>query len=115
MNGRAILANRREGFVIPVAHSGQQCDVTYNFDLSYTRVRECFCTTASKDGTAFQALIVDGCIAISLLLQHGMGLQAIARAFGEDRKEGEKTGLPSSALGAIARAGIDLETEERAP
>lgn len=108
---RAILKTRREGFTLPIEHSGQACAVTYNFDNTYTRIRECFCTTASKDGTAFQALIVDGCIAISLLLQHGMGMEAIARAFGENRKEGEKSGEPSSALGAIARAGIDLETD----
>jgi hypothetical protein len=114
MTNRVPLKNRRLSTTCVVRHTsnnGQQWDftVTFGFDMD-GRVRECFCNSP-KSGTDMQAFISDACIAVSLLLQHGMPITLVAAAFGEDRPEGADAGPPSSPLGAIARVGVTIERD----
>ena len=106
---RARLPSRRHGITMPVEHRGQRFDCTFGIgEDGY--VREAFMRSA-KDGTDFSALMVDACIAVSMLLQHGETMQTLAQAFGENRAEGESVGPPQSALGAIARAGAAIDAQ----
>lgn len=107
MSDRTPLPNLRKGLTVPVEFKNQKFDVTYNFDKEGI-VREAF-MRATKEGNDLSSLLTDGCIAVSLLLQHGMTMEALSKAFGEDRQEGRAIGPPSSALGAIARAGALLK------
>jgi hypothetical protein len=77
------------------------------------RVGEVWGDTA-KSGTDMEALISDGCILMSLALQHGIPLAAIAEALGENRAEGAHAGPPASPLGMLAREALKLEEEMRA-
>lgn len=111
---RRLLPFRRDGLTVEVTFrspSGteQTFIVTYGFDRS--AVMECFCSSPKGD---MQAFINDSCIAMSLLLQHGMTMIQLAEAFGEDRPEGMRSGPPSSPLGAIARTGALIERERMA-
>jgi len=109
MTERTPLPNLRAGLTVPVEFKNQKFDVTYNFDGEGI-VREAF-MRATKEGNDLSSLLTDGCIAVSLLLQHGMTLEGLSKAFGEDRQEGQAIGPPSSALGAIARAGAALDNK----
>jgi hypothetical protein len=104
---RTQLPNRRHGLTVPVEHRNQKFDCTFSFDES-GHVREAF-MRSTKEGNDFSALMVDGCIAISMLLQHGQTCESLVKAFGNNRLEGETDDHPQSALGAIARVGADLD------
>lgn len=112
---RTRLPERRPAATAIVRHTsnnGVETDfvVTFGFGIEEElHIRECFCSTGAKSGTDMAAILSDSCIAISLLLQHGMSISEIAHAFGEDRPEGAAHGPPSSVLGSIARAGVALE------
>jgi len=58
---------------------------------------------STKEGNDFSALMVDACISLSLLLQHGMSMADLVKAFGASGD------VPQSALGAIAWVGADLD------
>lgn len=105
---RVALPNRRRQVTDVVTHDNRDYLVTFGLGTDGL-IRESFCTTAAKTGTDMQAFINDACIAVSLLLQHGMTMAELAAAFGENRNEGEKSGPPSSVLGAIARAGAAID------
>jgi hypothetical protein len=95
--------------MVYVMNGGQELKMQVTFGLDQLgHVKEVF-GRASKTGTDLQGLISDGCIAVSLLLQHGMSIEEVAVALGENRPEGEKSGPPASPLGAIARAGVEVE------
>ncbi len=112
------IPSRRHGVRVPVEFeepTGNKFTypVTYNIGV---RVFECFIshddkTRILKSGALLRAIIEDGCILISLLLQHGMTMKQIADALGENRPEGQKTGLPSSPLGALARVGAEIDEQ----
>jgi hypothetical protein len=104
---RNKLPNRRDVVTVKIEHRNIQFHISFGFG-SDTKIREAFCAEA-KEGTDFHALITDGCILISLHLQTGATLKGLAKSLGEDRLEGNLTGPPSSVLGAIVRAGIELE------
>jgi len=98
---RIALPNRRHGVTVPVEHRGQTFACTFSWaDDGY--IRECF-MRSTKEGNDFSALMVDSCIAVSLLLQHGLHMADLVKAFGEDIHG------PQSALGAIARVGAELD------
>lgn len=112
--GRAPLQNRRASVVEDVLYTSaggndQRFTVRFGFDQN-NRIKECFCNSL-KSGTDLNGLINDSCIAISLLLQHGMSMADLAEAFGENRAEGQSNGPPSSPLGAVARAGAKIEAD----
>lgn len=105
---RLALPNRRRQVTEIVQHAGRDYIVSFGIAPD-GKVREAFCTTAAKSGTDTQAFINDSCVAISLLLQHGMTMADLAQAFGENRNEGEASGPPASPLGAVARAGAAID------
>lgn len=114
---REKLPTGRHGVRVPVIfttpdHQEFTFLVTYNIGAS-SRVVECFVshddTIILKSGSLLRAILEDGCIAISLLLQHGMTMEAVARRLGENRPEGTSEGPPSSPLGAIACTGADID------
>jgi hypothetical protein len=74
-------------------------------------VREVFCS-GGKSGSDMQSLIHDGCILMSLALQHGATMADIVHSLSElpDEDDESKT-RPASPFGAIARAAVALETE----
>ena len=108
---RQRLPNRRHGLTLPVQHRNQFFDCTFGFDEA-GRVREVF-MRSTKEGNDFSALMVDACIAASMLLQHGETMASLAASFGENRADGEKSGAPQSALGAIVRRGAMLDEQAR--
>lgn len=115
---RDKLPHRRFGVRTPIEFidgSGQNFiyNVTFNLGPAF-RVTECFLShdrdsRILKSGTLLRAILEDGCKLISLSLQHGMSMAAIVNSLGESRPEGQKSGPPSSPLGAIARAGSDID------
>jgi hypothetical protein len=115
---REILPNSRRGIRTPVrvvASSGRESHyiTTFNLDEKTGRIIECFiCHDESpemKTGSELQALLEDGCKLLSRCLQYGDTIQDIATYCGENRPEGAATGPASSVIGAIARAGAEIE------
>jgi hypothetical protein len=112
MSVRQLLPTRRGHTVLTIEFAGQKYHVGYGQEIVgkvvQPRVVEVF-ADAKRTGSDSQAQLADSCIAISLLLQHGLTMKQIAEAFGESRSEGMASGPPSSILGCIARAGVALE------
>jgi hypothetical protein len=104
---RTRLPARRHGITMPVHHRNQTFDCTFGMGDD-GHVREAF-MRSTKEGNDFSALMVDACIAVSMLLQHGERMETLVEAFGENRAEGETIGEPQSALGAIVRAGAEID------
>lgn len=82
-------------------------EVGYGLDDAL-QVKEVFAIVA-KDGSDLQALVHDGCIALSHALQRGATISDMAKSFLENRPEGAASGPPSSFLGAAARHGVVIE------
>lgn len=113
---RTPLPFKRHGITQPVKFIKDHREWT--FDVTFAvgedgRVQEAFMRT-TKEGNDLGAILRDGCILLSLLLQHGDTAEVIAAAMEEDRPEGAPEGPPSSPLGAIARAAADIDQELRA-
>lgn len=104
------LPNRRQQVTLSWRESvrGQEQELAMSFGFARDgSLREIFCS-GHKDGSDLRAVVTDGCIAISHLLQRGATIYEIAAAFGEDRDEHRKSGPPASVLGAIARKACEL-------
>ena len=71
--------------------------VTIGFDVARDRIGEVF-THGAKIGSAMDAILDDVCVALSLLLQHGVEPAALASSMG--RLGDGKT--PASIIGALA-------------
>jgi hypothetical protein len=80
--------------------------VTLGFDVSHDRIGEVF-THGAKIGSAMDRILDDACVALSLLLQHGVSPDALAASMGRlgDGKS------PASVIGALA----DLIARESRP
>jgi hypothetical protein len=110
---RKVLPHRRLSTTVVVEHADaggtSSYIVTFGYGPDY-HIYECFCTSPRGDKQAF---INDACIAISLLLQHGIKPETLERAFGENRPidKPNEIGPPSSPLGAIAREAARIERE----
>lgn len=120
---RVKIPNRRYGATTVVEWvnfdgSTREYVCTFSFG-PMGRVSEVFVSAtgkgASKVGSDEQAVVNDACIAISLLLQHGVPADALAKSFGENRTmaKPEERGPPSSPLGAIARVAAELDEQFR--
>lgn len=83
--------------------------VTCGFDAEHV-LREAFCAGFRAD-TSLCALANDACILLSRLLQHGERIEDLASALIEDRPEGAPSGPPASIIGAIARAGVEIQAK----
>jgi hypothetical protein len=106
------MPGRRTGFTEPLTfREGEAGEITTfitcNFD-AYGRIREVFCADP-RVGSDIHALLTDGCILISIYLQTGGEPELLPGSLGENRAEGEKSGPPSSILGAVARAILRLQ------
>lgn len=66
-------------------HDGHAYAVSVGFDPSDGRVGEVF-THGAKVGSAMDGILDDACIALSLLLQHGIAPMALAREHGASRR-----------------------------
>lgn len=115
---RAKLPNKRIAITSTVHYQdpyaqgrGMLIDVTFGFipdaDGKY-KLCEAFISSKSH---VLSPLWNDICILISRLLQHGDTIESIAEGLGENRKEMETSGPPSSYIGAIARQGVTLEKD----
>ena len=71
--------------------------VTLGFDVINDRIGEVF-THGAKIGSAMDRILDDACVALSLLLQHGVAPDALAASMGRlgDGKS------PASVIGALA-------------
>lgn len=104
---RTPLPDRRRNVTEKVPHTwigGKATNllVTFGFDQQ-GRVREFFCADF-KEGTDMHGLIGDGCMAVSLLLQHGHSIHDIVRKMSPE---------PKSLLRTLAEAAARVETEDR--
>lgn len=103
---RQKLPDRREGetIVIPfkdVNGATHQYIATFGFNADL-EVKEVFCASG-KSGADVRMMLEDSCVLLSLCLQHGMSIEDAAKAMGERRGEGAKSGPPASPLGAIVK------------
>lgn len=115
--GRRTLPDRREGISLSITFRHVWGERTYSVTYGVTecgRIREVFCWP-ERSGSDMDALLSDACIGFSHALQHGASVTQLAMAMGQLRPEGAADGLypPASPLGAILRAGIEIEQSER--
>ncbi|MCH8998776.1 MAG: ribonucleotide reductase [Proteobacteria bacterium] len=94
---RRRLPNRRENKTVDLVFEGQRYHVTVGFDLD-GRPREVFCH-GSKVGSSMDLILDDACVALSLLLQHGVDPQSLAHSMGR---------LGDGAAASIIGALVDL-------
>lgn len=114
---RQRLPDRRLSEIVDVTfanHRGEtrMVSVGYSWDAE-GRVREAFCPTGAQNGSDFDLIIHDGCIAISRALQFGDCIGDLARSFTKEPMETPEGVLlgHSSVFGAIAQTGADLEMQ----
>lgn len=106
---RTKLPSRRRAITKPIVHNNEKFLITFGFDDEGT-IREAFCADP-RVGSDIHALLTDSCILLSLHLQTGAEIERLTNSLGENRAEGEKRGPPSSIIGAIARAIVELQNE----
>lgn len=112
---RTKLPSRRHCITRKVCFSSSS-GVEHEFLLSYGldaegTVREVFCADDYTIGTDINAILSDGCILISLYLQTGGEPERLVRSLGQERPPGQDHGPPSSLLGAIALAVLNMQHE----
>lgn len=112
---RVDLPDRRKGTRAPVLFKYPNGDESYRmvtFNFHEGRLIECFYahdeSTEAKGGQLCE-LLEDACKLLSRCLQYGDTIQDLAKYCGESVPEGATSGPPSSIIGAIARAGAELE------
>lgn len=102
---RTSLPNRRQNITVKVTHqftSGKEQNLLVTFGLNRKGdVKEAFCADF-KEGNDVHTLIMDGCVVISLLLQHGYSATDIGSKMAP---------APRSILKTIIDAAIELEKE----
>ena len=99
---RVKLPNRRPSITEPILvplDGGKEVKllITIGFNSS-NQPMEVFCA-GFKAGTALQTIIMDACVLMSRLLQHGVSPQELYKAMAQQ----------PSVLGAIAKAIADLK------
>lgn len=93
---RMRLPERRPSFTTMLVYEANTYAVTLGFDVANDRVGEVF-THGAKIGSAMDRILDDICVALSLLLQHGVDPAALAASMG--RLGDGKT--PASIIGAL--------------
>ena len=93
---RVRLPDRRPSVTMKLVHDCQSYSVTIGFDLSTGRTGEVF-THGARIGSGMDRILDDACVALSLLLQHGVEPAALASSMGRlgDGKS------PASIIGAL--------------
>lgn len=94
---RARLPDRRPSMTMQFAYEANNYSVTFGFDVANNCIGEVF-THGAKIGSAMDRILDDACVALSLLLQHGVEPAALASSMGRlgDGKS------PASIIGALA-------------
>ena len=94
---RTRLPDRRPSMTMQFAYESNNYSVTLGFDVANNRIGEVF-THGAKIGSAMDRILDDACVALSLLLQHGVEPAALAASMGRlgDGKS------PASIIGALA-------------
>jgi hypothetical protein len=103
---RMRLPDRRPSLTTQLLYDTNAYSVTIGFDVEHNRIGEVF-THGAKIGSAMDRLLDDACVALSLLLQHGLEPEALASSMG--RLGNGKA--PASIIGALA----DLIVQESHP
>lgn len=113
MNTRRRLTNRRPNFSRVIEHDGQTYNATIGLDYYGGRVSEVF-LSAEKEGSGMSALLGDIAVVISVALQWGVPVEALAKSVGRVRIAPIKpeeidapdmsTTRPASAIGATLDA-----------
>jgi len=103
---RTRLPDRRPSMIMQFVYEANTYSVTLGFDVANDRIGEVF-THGAKIGSAMDRILDDACVALSLLLQHGVEPAALAASMG--RLGDGKT--PASIIGALA----DLIAHEAQP
>lgn len=93
---RVRLPDRRPNATVALEYGGMRYAVTVGYYPETCRVAEVF-THGAKAGSAMDLLLDDACVAVSLLLQHGVEPAALADSMG---RLGD--GSPASVIGALA-------------
>jgi hypothetical protein len=94
---RARLPDRRPNLTTELVHECRSYSVTIGLDLATGSISEVF-THGAKVGSAMDGILDDACIALSLLLQHGVEPASLASSMG---RLGDGTS-PASIIGALA-------------
>ncbi len=93
---RRRLPNRRPSLTVEIVHDCCVYAVMLGFDPADWWLGEVFAHGA-KVGSAMDGILDDGCIALSLLLQHGVDAVSLAATMG---RLGDSS--PASIVGALA-------------
>jgi hypothetical protein len=94
---RQRLPDRRPSFTTQLGYEGNIYSATLGFDITNERIAEVF-THGAKVGSGMDGILDDACVALSLLLQHGVEPAALAASMG---RLGDGTS-PGSIIGALA-------------
>lgn len=94
---RTRLPDRRPSMTMQFVYEANNYSVTLGFDVVNDRIGEVF-THGAKIGSAMERLLDDACVALSLLLQHGVSPDALASSMG---RLGDGAS-PASIIGALA-------------
>ena len=94
---RTRLSNRRPNETTTLVFGGMSFAVTIGFFPANDRPGEVFASGA-KSGCDLDYLLDDACVALSLLLQHGVQPAALAKSMG---RSGDGT-APASIIGVLA-------------
>ena len=73
---RARLPERRPSMTMQFVYEANNYSVTLGFDVANDRIGEVF-THGAKIGSAMDRILDDACVALSLLLQHGVAPDAL--------------------------------------
>lgn len=106
---RNKLPDRRPAITDIVVHNDHKFHITFGFDME-CQIREVFCADP-RVGSDIHALLIDSCILISIYLQSGGEMEKLVTSLGENRNEKEDKGPPSSIIGAIAHAILELQNK----
>ena len=103
---RIRLPDRRPSFTTQLVYEANVYSVTLGFDVARDCIGEVF-THGAKVGSGMDRLLDDACVALSLLLQHGVEPSSLSASMGRlgDGKS------PASIIGALA----DLIAREAQP
>lgn len=103
---RTRLPDRRPSMTMQFVYEANSYSVTLGLDVTNDRIGEVF-THGAKIGSAMDRILDDACVALSLLLQHGVSPDALAASMGR-LGDGKSA---ASIIGALA----DLIAREAQP
>lgn len=108
---RAVLPMRRPNLSVSLDWGGLPLSVTAGFCPATGAVREVFADTAK--GGQIAHVLADGCVLISIALQNGIALAALAKSLGRvpGFVNGAEADLPASPIGVIIGALQSIEAD----